>query len=95
MKPRGLLIANPNATSTSPGMRDVITRALSHEVDLEVVTTTHRGHAESLGADAHGLDLLITLGGDGTINEAVNGHAQLRAQPTCRCWRRSPVARRT
>lgn len=73
MKPRGLLIANPSATSTSPGMRDVITRALSHEVDLEVVTTTHRGHAESLGADAHGLDLLITLGGDGTINEAVNG----------------------
>ncbi len=73
MKPRGLLIANPSATSTSPGMRDVITRALGHELDLEVVTTTHRGHAESLGADAHGLDLLITLGGDGTINEAVNG----------------------
>ena len=45
MKPRGLLIANPKATSTSAGMRDVITRALGHEVDLEVVTTTHRGHA--------------------------------------------------
>jgi diacylglycerol kinase family enzyme len=73
MKPRGLLIANPNATSTSPGMRDVITRALSHEVDLRVVTTTHRGHASDLASGAAGLDLLITLGGDGTINEAVNG----------------------
>ena len=73
MKPRGLLIANPQATSTSAGMRDVITRALGHEVDLEVVTTTHRGHAAQLAADSHGLDLLITLGGDGTINEAVNG----------------------
>jgi diacylglycerol kinase family enzyme len=73
MKPRGLLIANPQATSTSAGMRDVITRALGHEVDLEVVTTTHRGHAEQLAADSNGLDLLITLGGDGTINEAVNG----------------------
>jgi diacylglycerol kinase family enzyme len=73
MKPRGLLIANPQATSTTAGMRDVITRALGHEVDLEVVTTTHRGHAEQLASDCRGLDLLITLGGDGTINEAVNG----------------------
>lgn len=75
MRPRGLLIANPNATTTSPRTRDVITGALSHEIDLEVVTTTHRGHAEELGARARdeGLDLLLTLGGDGTINEAVNG----------------------
>lgn len=73
MKPRGLLIANPQATSTSAGVRDVITRALRHEVDLDVVTTTHRGHAEQLASECSGLDLLITLGGDGTINEAVNG----------------------
>lgn len=73
MKPRGLLIANPNATSTSPGLRDVITRALRHDVDLEAVTTTHRGHAQQLAADGAGLDVLVTLGGDGTINEAVNG----------------------
>lgn len=73
MKPRGLLIANPNATSTSSGARDVITRALSHEVALDVVTTTHRGHAGELAAAAEDLDLLLTFGGDGTINEAVNG----------------------
>jgi diacylglycerol kinase family enzyme len=73
MKPRGLLIANPNATSTSPRMRDIITGALSHELDLTVVTTTHRGHAAELATTAGGLDLLITLGGDGTINEVVNG----------------------
>ena len=73
MKPRGLLIANPNATSTSSGVRDVITRALRHEMDLDVVTTTHRGHAEELAGTATGFDLLITLGGDGTINEVVNG----------------------
>jgi diacylglycerol kinase family enzyme len=73
MLPRGLLIANPMATSTSSGVRDVITHALGLEVDLEVVTTTHRGHAEQLAGETRGLDLLITLGGDGTINEAVNG----------------------
>jgi len=73
MKQRGLLIANPNATSTSSGVRDVITRALSHEIDLEVITTTSRGHAEELAAATEGIELLITLGGDGTINEVVNG----------------------
>lgn len=73
MKPRGLLIANPNATTTSPRIRDVITGALGHELDLEVITTTHRGHAFEIAAKSHGLDLLITLGGDGTINETVNG----------------------
>ncbi len=73
MKPRGLLIANPNATSTSPGLRDVLTRALGHDLDLEGVTTTHRGHAQQLAADSAGVDVLVTLGGDGTINEVVNG----------------------
>ena len=69
---RGLLIANPHATSTSPQVRDIITRALSHELDLEVITTTHKGHAAELAA-ASEADLVITLGGDGTINEVVNG----------------------
>lgn len=75
MKPRGLLIANPNATTTSPRMRDVITGALAHEIDLEVETTTHRGHAVELGRQARrdAIDIVVTLGGDGTINEAVNG----------------------
>jgi len=72
MTRRGLLIANPHATTTSPQVRDIITRALSHELDLEVVTTTHRGHAAELAA-ATGAELVITLGGDGTVNEVVNG----------------------
>jgi diacylglycerol kinase family enzyme len=56
-------------------MRDVITAALAHEVDLEVLWTAHRGHAVELGAQARAqaVDLVITLGGDGTINETVNG----------------------
>ncbi|MCU0283881.1 MAG: hypothetical protein MUD13_08285 [Candidatus Nanopelagicales bacterium] len=73
MKPRGLLIANPHATSTTPQMRDIITGALAHELDLEVITTTHRGHAGELAAARDDVALLITLGGDGTINEVVNG----------------------
>jgi diacylglycerol kinase family enzyme len=73
MKPRGLLIANPNATSTTPQMRDIITGALAHELELEVITTTHRGHAAEVAGQREDAALLITLGGDGTINEVVNG----------------------
>ena len=40
-----------------------------------MVETTDRGHAIELGRQAaeEQVDLLITLGGDGTVNEAVNG----------------------
>ena len=72
---RGLLVVNPNATTTNERVRDVIVSALRATVDLEMVTTTHQGHARELGEQAlrAGLDVVITLGGDGTINEVVNG----------------------
>jgi diacylglycerol kinase family enzyme len=72
---RGLLVVNPRATTTSPRVTDVIVHALSDEVDLDVTVTTHRGHAISLGEGAleRGLDVVITLGGDGLVNEVVNG----------------------
>jgi diacylglycerol kinase family enzyme len=75
---RALLIVNPQATSTTQLRRDVIVSALASEIDLEVVQTRYRGHAAALAAGAvnHGLDLVLTLGGDGTVNEAVNGLLQ-------------------
>lgn len=72
---RGLLIVNLHATTTSPRVTDVLVHALADEIDLEVVRTEHRGHARELGERARRerLNLLCTLGGDGTVNEAVNG----------------------
>jgi diacylglycerol kinase family enzyme len=72
---RALLIVNPHATSTTRLRRDVIVRALSSAVELEVEQTRYRGHATSLAAVARsdGFGLVLTLGGDGTVNEAVNG----------------------
>ncbi|HEY2579157.1 MAG TPA: diacylglycerol kinase family protein [Streptosporangiaceae bacterium] len=72
---RALLIFNPQATSTSRLRRDVLVRALASEIELEVVETRYRGHAATLASEAAraGLDLVITLGGDGTVNETVNG----------------------
>jgi diacylglycerol kinase family enzyme len=72
---RALLIVNPRATSTTQLRREVITHALASQMDLEVVQTRYRGHAAGLAAAAaaDGHDLVLTLGGDGTVNEAVNG----------------------
>lgn len=68
-------MVNPHATTTNDRVRDVIVAALRAQVDFEMVTTTHQGHARELGERAlrDGLDVVITLGGDGTINEVVNG----------------------
>jgi diacylglycerol kinase family enzyme len=78
---RALLIVNPYATSTTAVRREVITRALASELDLNVVQTRYRGHAGHVaeGAAQDGHELVLTLGGDGTVNEVVNG--MLRACP--------------
>ena len=78
---RALLIVNPYATSTTPVRREVITHALASELDLDVVQTRYRGHAAYVaeGAAREGFGLVLALGGDGTVNEAVNG--MLRARP--------------
>ncbi|QBJ95304.1 diacylglycerol kinase family lipid kinase [Rhodococcus sp. ABRD24] len=72
---RALLIVNPNATSTTPAGRDLLAHALSSRVRLTVVHTTHRGHAAELAAKARtdGIALIIVHGGDGTVNEVING----------------------
>ncbi|HVE99199.1 MAG TPA: diacylglycerol kinase family protein [Mycobacteriales bacterium] len=75
---RALLIVNPKATATTPRTRDVLARALASDLKLDVVETERRGHAADLArhAVADGLDLVVTLGGDGTVNEVVNGLAR-------------------
>ncbi|PZG38803.1 diacylglycerol kinase, partial [Spongiactinospora gelatinilytica] len=72
---RAMLLVNPKATTTNARTRDVLIRALGAAVDLSVEETGYRGHAATLAATAHakGFDAVAVLGGDGTINEAVNG----------------------
>jgi diacylglycerol kinase family enzyme len=72
---RALVVVNPAATSTTAGMRDVLVGALASELKLDVVETTHRGHARELAQEAatEGMDLVVSVGGDGTVNEVVNG----------------------
>ncbi len=66
---------NPNATTASAAARTVLTSALSSRLDLTVAHTDRRGHATELAEAARrdGMDLVVVLGGDGTLNEVVNG----------------------
>uniref|UniRef100_UPI0031E10099 diacylglycerol/lipid kinase family protein n=1 Tax=Saccharothrix mutabilis TaxID=33921 RepID=UPI0031E10099 len=72
---RALLVVNPQATATTPAGRDVLAHALASDVKLDIVETTYRGHAADAAAQAvlDAYDLVVAHGGDGTVNEVVNG----------------------
>ncbi|MBO0856155.1 MAG: diacylglycerol kinase family lipid kinase [Nocardia sp.] len=76
---RTLLIVNPNATSTTPATRDLLAHALESRTQLIVAHTQHRGHAAELAqwATEAEMDLIVVHGGDGTVNETVNGFLPL------------------
>jgi len=70
-----LVVTNPRATATSPRERDVLIHALGDAGDVDVAETENRGHAAALACRAmrSGTDLVVALGGDGTVNEVING----------------------
>lgn len=72
---RGLLVVNPKATTTSARTREVLAWALRSVMDLKVGFTRRRGHGYDLAAEAASddVDIVVALGGDGTVNEVVNG----------------------
>jgi diacylglycerol kinase family enzyme len=52
-----------------------VVRELGTALDLRTAQTSYRGHGHELAmqAAADGCELVVTFGGDGTVNEVVNG----------------------
>ena len=73
-----LLLVNPFSSSVTARTRVVIRKALAGDHDVELVETNRRNHATRLaqGAAAEGVDVVVALGGDGTVNEVANGLAE-------------------
>ena len=69
------LIANPHASRFSGRQRDRVVATLGAEHKVELLQTGHPGHATALArqAVAGGAEVVTVLGGDGTVNEVVNG----------------------
>jgi diacylglycerol kinase family enzyme len=72
-----LLLVNSSASSVTARGRVVIHKALSADHDVTLAETSRRGHAIRLAqaAGADGTEVVVVLGGDGTMNEAANGLA--------------------
>ena len=74
---RILFIVNSVASSVTARRRVVIHKALSADHDVTLAETSRRGHATRLAQSAarDHYDMVVVLGGDGTLNEAANGLA--------------------
>jgi diacylglycerol kinase family enzyme len=74
---RILFIVNAVASSVTARRRVVIHKALSADHDVTLAETSRRGHATRLAQSAarDRYDIVVVLGGDGTLNEAANGLA--------------------
>jgi diacylglycerol kinase family enzyme len=72
-----LLVVNSSASSVTARGRVIIQKALSADHDVTLAETTRRGNATRLarGAATSGTEVVVVLGGDGTLNEAANGLA--------------------
>src|SRR5438045_2902160 len=74
---RLLLIVNETATAVTARRRVLVQRVLGADHKLEVEETSRRGHATRLarGAALDGVEVVVVLGGDGTLSEAADGLA--------------------
>jgi diacylglycerol kinase (ATP) len=75
MKVRVKVIINMKAgRGRSKRLRELFHKTLGYDCE-SIESTTHAGHAAMIARDAcrNGYDTIVVAGGDGTINEVVNG----------------------
>ena len=82
---RMLIVVNPAASTMSARMRNLVVAALHGRYEVEAIDTQARGHATDLCREATrgGYDVVVSFGGDGTVNEVANGLAGCSTPLTC------------
>jgi diacylglycerol kinase family enzyme len=82
---RMLVIVNPYATTVSDRLRNLVVAALKGRYEVEAVDTQSRNHATDICREAahEGYDVVVSFGGDGTVNEVANGLAGSPTPLTC------------
>jgi diacylglycerol kinase family enzyme len=82
---RMLVVVNPVASTMSGRLRNLVIAALHGRYDVEAIDTQARDHATELCREAahEGYDVVVSFGGDGTVNEAANGLAGGATPLTC------------
>jgi diacylglycerol kinase family enzyme len=82
---RMLIVVNPTATTMTERMRNLVVAALHGRYEVEAIDTQARGHATELCLDAakEGYDVIVSFGGDGTVNEIANGLVGCPTPVTC------------
>jgi diacylglycerol kinase family enzyme len=70
---RVVLIVNPFATNVTERRLRAVEASLARAGRVETRLTERAGHAVELAAEATGADAIVVFGGDGSVNEALNG----------------------
>ncbi len=82
---RMLVIVNPYASTMAPRLRNLVVSALAGRYEVEAVDTQSPNHATDLVREAahEGYDVVVSFGGDGTVNEVANGLAGSQTPMSC------------
>jgi diacylglycerol kinase family enzyme len=82
---RMLVVATPSATTMSARLPTLAFAALHGRYEVDAIDTTARGHATEVCREAarEGYDVVVSFGGDGTVNEVANGLAGCSTPLTC------------
>ncbi len=82
---RMLIIVNPFASTVSAELRNLVVSALAGRYEVEAVDTQSPNHATDIVREAahEGYDVVVSFGGDGTVNEVANGLAGSNTPMSC------------
>lgn len=73
-----VVICNPNSGKrvNKDFLSSYLDILMEYDYEPEIIFSKYKGHITKIVSEIRNIDLLISLGGDGTFNEAMNGNLQ-------------------